>query len=136
MLRPHCPPSHEQTILAGSNHSDVVPLEAVAAERIDDLDIVVSDLQARVQPESPRVEQRDHRQDDEQCREPERAVSVDHVRENRDRHTRGKSERRYQHKCHGPGAPDAPGLVTHRSSFYRHEFAPPSLRSVIAYVLR
>src|SRR5215207_4109949 len=83
----------EQAVLAGSNHSDVIPVEAVAAERVDDLDVLVSDLQPWVEPEAPRVEQREHGQYDEQRREPERAsVPVDQVRENRDRHTCGKSE--------------------------------------------
>ena len=50
----------EQTVLAGSDDGDVVPVEAVAAERVDDLDVLVSDLQPWVEPESPRVEQRQH----------------------------------------------------------------------------
>src|SRR4249919_2223940 len=117
----------EQAVLAGSNHRDVVPLEAVAAEWVDDLDTLVSDPQPRMEPKPPRVRQRQHRQRKEQRREPEAAaVPVDQVRQDGDHYASDKSEGRYQHQSRRPDTPHAPGLITHESSLsYRHEAAPP-----------
>jgi DegV family protein with EDD domain len=116
----------EQAVLAGSNDSNVVPLEAVAAKWVDDLDVLVSDLKAWMKPESPRVEQREHCQHDKQRREPERpVVPVDQVREDRDHQADGHREGEYEYQRHGSGAPNASGLITHRFAFYRHEVAPP-----------
>src|SRR5215213_8221536 len=116
----------EQAVLARSDDGDVVPVEAIAAERIDDLDGLVSDLEPWMEPESPCVQQHQNREHDEQHRQPERAaVPVDQVREERYHHSRGESEGRYEYECHRPGAPDASGPIIHRFSLYRHEVAPP-----------
>jgi DegV family protein with EDD domain len=119
----------EKAVLAGSDHRDVVPLEAVAAEWVDDFDTLVCDLQPWMEPKPPHVQQRQCGQHKEQRREPERAViPIDQVRQDRDDHAGGESESRHQDQSRRPGAPNATGLVVHQSSLcYRHDAAPPEV---------
>ena len=106
-----------QTVLARCDQPHIVPVELVSTERIDDLHGFGVDPQLRMEPEPPRVHQREDGQQDQGTRDPRRAaLLVDQVGQHRHGHAGGQSEDPDQHQGRGPGAPHASGRIGHQPS--------------------